>query len=280
DTVRPIIEARKHELNVEMPKEMVYLHADPVRLSQILSNLLNNSAKYTDPGGRIDLTAEVQGRQLRITVSDNGMGIAPETMPTIFQMFTQGDSSLERRQGGLGVGLALTRGLVELHGGAIQVHSAGSGLGTSFAVSLPTVEAPRLVEEQEVQPAAEPKHALRILLVDDNVDFASSLALLLKEMGHQVSVAHEAQGGLEAARALRPEVAFLDIGLPGINGYELARQLRELAAAADTVLIALSGWGQQQDRMRSHQAGFARHMVKPVELKQILAVLDSLATEA
>lgn len=280
DTVQPTMQARRHELTVELPEQPVYLRADPVRLSQVLSNLLNNSAKYTEPGGHILLRVESRERQAEITIADDGIGIEPVTLPSIFDMFTQADSSIERRQGGLGVGLALTKRLVELHGGTIRAHSAGAGRGTTFVVQLPTIDAPAAaVSDEPVASAAGETlpHALRILLVDDNVDFVTSLALLLEEMGHDVRVAHEAEGALEAASALRPDVAFLDIGLPGVSGYELARRLRESAGATDTVLVALSGWGQQQDRMRSKKAGFARHLVKPVELQQILSLLDSLA---
>lgn len=280
DTVQPLMESQRHELAVSLPERPVYLHADSVRLSQVLSNLLNNAAKYTDPGGHIEVAAEVGRGQVRITVKDNGAGIAEDTMPTIFQMFTQGDNSLDRKQGGLGVGLALTRRLVELHGGRIEAHSPGAGRGTTFVLTLPTIEPPSPAAPETPVPSVEPRHRLRILLVDDNVDFSTSLALLLEELGHEVRVAHEADSALDAAGDLRPQVAFLDIGLPGVSGYELAHRLRASAAAGRTVLIALSGWGQQQDVLRSREAGFSRHLVKPVELKQIRAVLDALAAGA
>jgi CheY-like chemotaxis protein len=276
------METRRHQLDVELPQKPIHLRADPVRLSQVLSNLLNNAAKYTEAGGHIRLAAKPQDGSVEISVIDNGMGIPPETLPKIFQMFTQGDGSIERAQGGLGVGLALTKRLIELHGGRITARSEGPGRGATFVVQLPTIEGPAAAPAQpdHSPAAAKSGQALRILLVDDNVDFVTSLALLLEESGHEVRVAHDAGAALEAAATLRPEVAFLDLGLPGVSGYELARRLRESSAAAETVLVALSGWGQPQDRARSKSAGFSRHLVKPVEFEQILSVLDTLETEA
>ncbi len=274
------MEARGHELSVHLPKHPVYVDVDPVRMSQVVSNLLNNAAKYTEPGGHIDLAAEVEDGRLHLSVTDDGIGIGADLLPTIFEMFTQGDSSPERRQGGLGVGLALSKRLVELQGGNIEVRSPGPGLGTTLVVTLPTAAPPPAPVQAEESVAAERRPAMRILLVDDNVDFATSLAMLLGELGHEVRVAHEAEAALDAARALHPEVAFLDIGLPGISGYDLARRLRASSVTAETVLIALSGWGQQQDREKSQDAGFAQHLVKPVELGQILAVLDSVVADA
>ncbi|HEU4618569.1 MAG TPA: ATP-binding protein [Gammaproteobacteria bacterium] len=281
DTVAPIIESRRHELAVELPDEPIYLHADALRLSQVLSNLLNNSAKYTEPGGHVRLGAKPHDDRVEITVADDGIGIPPETLPTIFQMFTQGDGSMERAQGGLGVGLALSKRLIELHGGTIHARSEGPGKGATFVLRIPTIPAPVEAEEPEsLAGPAKRAHALRILLVDDNVDFVTSLALLLEESGHEVRVAHDAAAALQAAAELHPEIAFLDLGLPGVSGYELAARLRESPAGADTVLVALSGWGQPQDRVRSKKAGFVRHLVKPVEFHQLLAVLETLATEA
>jgi signal transduction histidine kinase/ActR/RegA family two-component response regulator len=281
DTVQLLMDSRRHELEVELPRETIHLRADSVRLSQVLSNLLNNAAKYTEPGGHVRLTAKPQDGHVEITVADDGMGIPPETLPKIFQMFTQGDGSIERAQGGLGVGLALTKRLIELHGGRITARSEGRARGATFVVHLPTIERPAPPTREAASPAvAKSSQALRILLVDDNVDFVTSLALLLEESGHEVRIAHDAGTALEAAAALRPEIAFLDLGLPGISGYELARRLRESSAGSETVLVALSGWGQPQDRARSKSAGFSRHLVKPVEFEQILSVLDTLETEA
>jgi CheY-like chemotaxis protein len=250
-------------------------------MAQVISNLLNNAAKYTEPGGHIRLVATARDRRVDIAVTDDGMGIPRETLPKIFQMFTQGDGSIERAQGGLGVGLALTKRLIELHGGKITARSDGPGLGSTFVVQLPTIEGAVMPPRPEASPAAAKSgQALRILLVDDNVDFVTSLALLLEESGHEVRIAHDAGAALEAAAALRPEIAFLDLGLPGISGYDLAQRLRESSAGSDTVLVALSGWGQPQDRARSKSVGFSRHLVKPVEFEQILSVLDTLETEA
>ena len=281
DTVRPVVDARGHELDVVLPSEPVYIDGDAVRLSQVFSNLLNNSAKYTPPGGRIALSAELGANEVTVTITDNGIGMSPETLGTIFEMFTQapGDKT-SRGQSGLGVGLALARRLVELHGGTITASSPGRGRGSTFAVRLPArayskraAASAARAERAEPTPIAR-QH--RILLVDDNVDFATSLAILLEALGHDVKVAHEAQSAVEAAAELEPDVAFLDIGLPDVSGYELAARLRALPACANTTMIALSGWGQIEDRRRSFEAGFAHHLVKPVDLKTIEKVLAGI----
>ncbi|HLF09925.1 MAG TPA: ATP-binding protein [Gammaproteobacteria bacterium] len=278
DTIRPLLEASHHKLALDLPQQPIYLQADPVRLSQVFSNLLNNSAKYTEAGGHISLTATVVGSMVRVVVADDGIGISAAALPSIFQMFMQGDSSAERTQAGLGVGLALARQLVELHGGSIDVHSPGPSKGSAFTVTLPLMAAltsQRTDAPIESEPSERRRH--RILLVDDNVDFAASLALLLQGMGHEIRVAHDATAALATAAEFRPEFAFLDIGLPVVNGYELARRLRSLSASAETVLIAVSGWGQEQDRSKAEHAGFRLHLVKPVEFTRIQAVLESLA---
>jgi len=243
----------------------------------VFSNLLNNAAKYTESGGHISVTATVVESSVRVVVADDGIGISAETLPTIFYMFAQGEHSAERTQTGLGVGLALARQLVQLHGGTIKADSAGLGRGSTFTVELPvmaalTAQRPDAVFDQE--PQARPSH--RILLVDDNVDFAASLALLLQGLGHEVRVTHDATAALAAAKEFRPEFAFLDIGLPLVNGYELARRMKLQAETADVVLIAISGWGQDQDRQLAEDAGFSLHLVKPVELQRIQSVLDVL----
>ncbi|MBN1237994.1 MAG: response regulator [Gammaproteobacteria bacterium] len=278
DTVQPLVQERGHTLTVRLPEQPVPLRADPVRLSQVFSNLLSNAAKYTDPGGRIEVGAEVVGDRVRVTVSDDGIGISRETLPTIFEMFTQGDSSVERTQSGLGVGLALTRRLIELHGGRIEAHSEGLGSGSTFVVEL-GIQAKRqaAAEARTDDMPEDPGEAThRILLVDDNVDFATSLCMLLETLGNEVRVAHDAESAVEVARELRPDVAFLDIGLPVVSGYDLARRLHKLPETENTLLIALSGWGQEQDRQRSREAGFSQHLVKPVELDEIEKILKTL----
>ncbi len=276
DTVRPLLDARDHRLAVSLPQQPIYLQADPVRLSQVFSNLLNNAAKYTETGGQVAVTATVVGSTARVVVADNGIGISAASLPSIFQMFSQGDHSAERTQAGLGVGLALARQLVEMHGGTIEADSAGLGRGSTFTVHLPVMAALTSQRHEDARAAPPAPASHRILLVDDNVDFAASLALLLQGMGHDVRVAHDATAALTAAAQFRPEFAFVDIGLPVVNGYELARQLRAEPACATTVLIAISGWGQEQDRRQAEEAGFALHLVKPVEFARIRSVLETL----
>jgi signal transduction histidine kinase/CheY-like chemotaxis protein len=277
DTARPLLDDRRQTLEVRLPNQPVYLQADPVRLSQVFSNLLNNAAKYSDAGGTVTLSAGVAGATVRVRIEDRGIGISAETLPKIFQMFAQGDNSTERSQSGLGVGLALARKLIELHGGTIAAESAGLGRGSTFTVVLPVMAALTSDRPPPAAAALPVSRRHRILLVDDNVDFATSLALLLENLGHRVRIAHDATEALEAAQELEPEFAFLDLGLPKISGYDLAQALRERPQCAHTVLVALSGWGQARDRQRSQEAGFALHLVKPVELESIQAVLANLA---
>lgn len=277
DTARPLLDERRHVLAVHLPSQPVYLQADAVRLSQVFSNLLNNAAKYSETGGTVSLSAAVNGATVRVRVDDRGIGIAPEVLPTIFDMFTQGDGSVERSPTGLGVGLALAKRLIELHGGSIEARSEGLGKGSSFVVTLPVMAALASERGEPAEPVeALPNKPRRILLVDDNVDFATSLALLLESGGHDVRVAHDAEQALEAARDFRPEIGFLDLGLPKISGYDLARTLHAQPENADCVLVAVSGWGQARDRLRSQEAGFVLHLVKPVELQSIEAVLSTL----
>jgi CheY-like chemotaxis protein len=246
----------------------------------VFSNLLNNAAKYSETEREINVTAELAGSKVRVRFDDQGAGLEPDSLPKIFQMFAQG-GSIERSQAGLGVGLALAKRLVELHGGTIQAVSEGVGRGSSFTVTLPVMAAlahGATPESRPVQPAVRRRGTpLRILLVDDNVDFVTSLALLLESIGHEVRVAHAAEQALEIARALKPHFGFLDLGLPEVSGYTLARALHEQPETADTVLVAVSGWGQARDRERSRDAGFSLHLVKPVELNSIQAALSTLA---
>jgi len=278
DTAGPLFERGGQTLELELPGQPVYLHADPVRLAQVFGNLLNNAAKFSEPRGRVTLSANVVGSRVRVEVRDEGAGMSADVLPRIFEMFAQADNSVARLHSGLGVGLALARRLVELHDGSIVAESPGLGRGSLFTVTLPVMAA--LASDRSEAPAAPPpskQEPCRILLVDDNVDFAMSLALLLETLGHDVSVAHDASEALAIASERAPEFAFLDLGLPRVSGYELARKLRANPATARTVLIALSGWGQPQDRERSKEAGFALHLVKPIELQGIEAALRTLA---
>jgi two-component system, sensor histidine kinase len=278
DTARPLFERGGQTLELDLPGQPVYLHADPVRLAQVFGNLLNNAAKFSEPRGSVTLTASVVGSRVRVQVRDEGIGMSADTLPRIFDMFAQADNSVARLHSGLGVGLALAKRLVELHDGTIAAESAGPSRGSVFTVTLPVMAA--LASDRGDVPAAAPpskQEACRILLVDDNVDFAMSLAMLLETLGHDVSVAHDANEALAIATERAPEFAFLDLGLPRVSGYDLARKLRADPATAGTVLIALSGWGQQQDRERSKEAGFALHLVKPIEIQGIEAALRTLA---
>ena len=277
DTVRPLVEREGQTLVVRLPDRPVYMQADPVRLSQVFANLLNNASRYTHGGGRIELAAVVQGNTVCVTVTDTGKGIAAEALPNIFAMFTQEQAAGVRVQAGLGVGLALARRLVELHGGSIEAASEGAGKGSTFTVRLP-VKAALTGGRDGVASKPDPARASagrRILLVDDNVDFATTLSYLLEQMGHEVRVAHDADAALATAAEFHPHFAFLDIGLPVVDGYELARRLHTLLKS-DIPLVAISGWGQEEDRRRAKEAGFASYLVKPVGLESIRSALDSL----
>ncbi len=276
ETVRPMIDAKHHSLQVSLPPAPVEFDADPLRLSQALSNLLHNAAKYTDPGGLIRLNAEAEAGELRITVSDSGIGIDPKVLPTIFEMFAQIDSPIDRAEGGLGIGLALVRGLVALHGGTVEAASAGAGHGSTFIIRLPCLrigghESPAVVGGEGAQTAKAP--ICRILVADDNVDAAESLALVMRMWNHHVCVAHTGAAALEMALTERPQVCILDIGMPGMTGYEVAARIRSQPWGADTVLFALTGWGQSEDVELAKAAGFDEHMTKPVDLVRLAELL-------
>jgi signal transduction histidine kinase/DNA-binding response OmpR family regulator len=270
ETARPLLDARDHTLTVSLPDDPLPLLADAARLEQVLANLLNNAAKYTEPGGRVTLHADRQGDDLVVRVRDNGIGIDPELLPYVFELFTQADRSLDRSQGGLGIGLTLVRRLVDLHGGQVSVTSDGGGRGSEFVVRLPAASPGAEAPEWDpatcghpLQPG--PIRPNRVLLVDDNIDGARVLARLLRADGHRVDVAHDGSKALEIARSAPPDVVLLDIGLPGMDGYEVARRLREAGPSSRAMIVALTGYGQQSDRDRSREAGFDHHLVKPVD---------------
>lgn len=265
ETARPQIEASGHTLTVTLPPTPVYLDADLTRLAQVFWNLLNNSAKYTEPGGRITLTATLQGTQAMVTVEDTGIGIPAEALPHLFEMFSQVDRNLDRAQGGLGIGLALVKGLTEAHGGTVEVFSAGVGKGSSFVVRLPVRPGVPVRDRQSPTDGAANGPRRRILVVDDNRDGASSLAMLLTVMGHDTRIAHDGLEGVELAGAFRPDLIVLDIGLPKLNGLDACRRIREQPWAKRIVIVAATGWGQDEDRRRSEEAGFDHHLVKPVD---------------
>ncbi|MBC7803073.1 MAG: response regulator [Candidatus Parcubacteria bacterium] len=280
ETAKPLIAARDQQLEVKLPREPVQLEADPTRLAQVFTNLLNNASKFSAKGSAISLQAALEGTQVVVTVADNGIGIAPHMLPSIFQMFVQADRSLDREQAGLGVGLSLAKYLVELHGGTISASSAGAGSGSSFSVHLPVVAGARDDRVLVAGAAAGGRGpSRRVLLADDNEDFAASMAMMLKALGHEVRVANDGAAALAEAEAFKPEFAFLDIGLPKLNGYELARRVRALSSKPP-YLVAVTGWGQEDDKRRASEAGFDQHMVKPVELDQVRAVLARTPSSA
>jgi len=271
DSVSPMARARSQKLTVSFPQNPLLIDADPVRLEQILGNLLSNAIKYTPDGGSVDLSARQRDGQLEVRVRDSGIGIPAESLATLFRPFVQVPGAMDYAKGGLGIGLALVRGLVELHGGTVRAESAGSGKGATFTVVLPG--AMEGVTPLEVRPMAAAAHHGRVLVVDDNVDAAVTLAEGVALDGHEVRIAHDGPSALEQARAFSPEVVLLDIGLPAMDGYEVVRRLRELPQARGALIVALTGFGQQSDRQRALAAGFDEHLVKPVELDTVTAVL-------
>ena len=276
ETSRPLIEQMGHEFTVVMPKPSIIVDADSTRLAQVFMNLLTNSAKYSERGGHIWLTVERQGSDVVVSVRDTGIGIPADKLTSIFDMFSQVDRSLEKSQGGLGIGLSLVKRLVEMHGGRIEAKSDGPVRGSEFVVRLPVdVEASRPQAADKQEPAA-PKSSLRILIVDDNMDGADSLAMMLKMMGNDARTAYDGQEGVELAEEFRPEVVLFDIGMPKLNGYEACRLIRKQPWGRKVIVIAITGWGQDDDRQRSHDAGFDHHMVKPVDPQTLMKLLAGL----
>lgn len=279
ETAQPLITQHRHELTVSLPPEPIWLQADAARLEQVLVNLLTNAAKYTEDKGRIALTIEriigSEGDTAVLRVRDSGIGIAPDLLPHIFDLFTQADRSLDRSQGGLGIGLCLVQRLVELHGGTVEVHSV-LGHGSEFVVRLPVVATAFSVAPLSIQPVQQRGKSCRVLVVDDNVDAAQTVAMLLDLSGHQCRMAHDGLTALEAALAWQPDVVLLDIGLPGQNGFEVARQIRQQLLLENVVLVALTGYGLEADRQRSHEAGFDHHLVKPADFDEIEKILASV----
>lgn len=266
------IQKRNHQLEVSLPSEPLYVEADPTRLSQVMTNLLKNAAKFTEPGGRIELTATCEGNSAVIAIRDTGIGIAPQLLPRIFDLFVQADHSLARVQGGLGIGLTLVRTLVELHGGSVTAHSSGLGQGSEFIVRLPLTAVSPKAPKKKVGPVS--VAGRRIVLVEDNPDVREMLRELLGYDGHNVEVADDGVRGIEAIRRCRPDVALIDIGLPGLDGYQVAKQVRAIPGGGEIMLIALSGYSQPEDRRRAIEAGFNAHLAKPVQLEQLSGLLS------
>jgi PAS domain S-box-containing protein len=276
---RPLIDARRHRLSVSLKDEPIQVIGDGARLAQVAANLLNNAAKYTDEGGQIWLTLESEDRQAVLRVRDTGVGLPQEMREEVFGLFTQVDRSSDRAQGGLGIGLTLVRRLVEMHGGRVEAFSEGPGRGSEFVVWLPLLsEAP---PSEPPQPHSRPQSSGRgqrkILAVDDNLDAANTLAMLLRILGHDVRTAHDGPSAIEAAQAWRPDIVLLDIGLPGMDGYEVARRLRALPDLRACILVAVTGYGQEEDRRRSANAGFDHHLVKPVDPQALTELLAECA---
>jgi PAS domain S-box-containing protein len=271
ETSRPLLEQRRHALAVDVAAEPLALDADPVRLAQAVTNLLNNAAKYTPPGGRVELAVRREREEGVVEVRDDGIGITAEHLPHVFEMFYQTDVSLERSSGGLGIGLGLVREIVELHGGRVAAVSEGPGRGSAFTIRVPLVARERPASAP--RPAPAPVRARRMLVVDDNEDGALALAELLRLSGHEVDVAHDGHAALEAADRTRPEVILLDIGMPGLNGYDACRALRARPWGREALVVAQTGWGQAEDRARAAEAGFDAHFVKPVDLGELLRLV-------
>jgi signal transduction histidine kinase/PAS domain-containing protein/ActR/RegA family two-component response regulator len=283
ESSRPVIEAGEHELVLALPLEPIILRADHARLSQVFANLLNNAAKYSEPRGRIEVTLETSPRDAIVQIRDSGIGIEPEMLPRVFDMFVQEDQTLERARGGLGIGLTLVRSIVELHGGRVEASSLGTGQGSCFTVRLPRAVARGLTLPKLPKDSARARPtsgARRIMVVDDNADAVDSLAVLLGLEGHDVRIARDGPSAVAVAREFGPEVALLDIGLPGMSGYDVARALRADERTAGCLLVALTGWGQDADRKRSQDAGFDHHLVKPLDIDMLNGVLKQLKTHA
>jgi CheY-like chemotaxis protein/anti-sigma regulatory factor (Ser/Thr protein kinase) len=277
ETSKPLVDERRQQLTVNLPAERIVLNADYRRLSQVFSNLLNNAAKYTPNGGRILLTAERQDNAVVVSIKDNGIGIRADLLSDIFEIFVQAKSSHESDRGGLGLGLTLVRSLVELHGGTVEARSEGLGRGSKFLVRLPIAEIDSVIADQDrtLQPKAQSaaEKGRRILVVDDLAIQAKSLAILLQLRGHDVRIAHNGPEALQILQEFPAEVALIDIGLPGMDGYSLAGRIREQPQFSKTVLIAQTGWAMEDDRLRSREAGFDYHLAKPIDHDRLHEIL-------
>jgi CheY-like chemotaxis protein len=280
EALRPAAEASGHDLQATLPREPIYLDADSVRLTQVFGNLIHNACKYTKPGGWIRVRAERRGEEAWVMVEDSGVGIPTDQLHSIFDMFAQADGSPGRSQGGLGIGLTLVKRLVQMHGGTVEARSAGPGQGSTFTVRLPIASAPSEAHAVAATPSATataPATGRRVLVVDDNVDAASVLTLLLKMNGYESHMAHDGTSALESLDRLHPDVVLLDIGLPALNGYEVCRRVRERPSGRAAIVLALTGWGQEEDRRLSREAGFDGHLVKPVDFNALVTLMDSVA---
>jgi PAS domain S-box-containing protein len=281
EAARPLLDAKQHTLSVELPEEVIELEADPVRMAQVFANLLINSAKYTDPGGQIVLRARRSGGEAVVSVRDNGIGITPEMMPRLFTLFSQAGTALERSEGGLGIGLALAQGLLQLHGGCIEARSDGRHQGSEFIVRLPLSPTVGVAPGPAVhEPAAISSNRLRVLVADDNRDSAELSAALLELWGHEAYTGHTGREALDLATQHRPHVSLLDIGMPDLNGYEVAAELRKKTWGQSMLLIAVTGWGREEDKKRALSAGFDHHLTKPIDPQKLRSLLSGLEPRA
>jgi CheY-like chemotaxis protein len=280
---RPFIDARSHDLRVDIPSDPLILNGDVTRLSQIMTNILNNAAKFTDPGGRIQITAVRENGEAVIRVTDNGVGIAPEMLGHVFELFTQVTPPLHRAHSGLGIGLALVRRLVEMHGGKVLAHSAGSGAGTTVTVRLPCLvqsDTPEALAPNDNRSLRVQGPACRVLVADDNVDAVDAIAILLRAVGHEVITAEDGLEALRVGHAFAPDVVLLDLGMPRLNGYETAREIRQQAWGRNVGLVAVTGWGDAKDYDNTRRAGFDAHLVKPADQTELLRIIGRTAAMA
>jgi len=276
ETAQPMIDAKGHELSVSVPDQPVWVESDPIRMAQVIANLLTNAAKYTDQAGRISVCAAREGEEVVVRVRDTGVGIAPELQSRIFELFVQGDRSLDRSQSGLGIGLTLVKRLIEMHGGSVAVASQGAGQGSEFTVRLPALPEPREQRDPGVaglRARVSDAPGKRVLIADDNVDACESIAMILRVYGYDVHCVYDGPSVLQTAASYRPDVIVLDIGLPGMSGYEVARRLRQLPEFMQTPLVAVTGYGQDEDRRRSREAGFDYHLIKPIDPDELQAIV-------
>jgi signal transduction histidine kinase/DNA-binding response OmpR family regulator len=278
EMTRQLIETRRHSLTIRVPAVPLSVYGDCARIAQILANLLNNAAKYSEPGSNISLDAHEIGSEIEFRVRDSGIGIPVDLLESIFDLFIQADRSLDRSQGGLGIGLTIVRNLVQMQGGSVQAHSAGTGKGSEFVVRLPRVSSER-AHEVPPRPCLPSRTALRVLVVDDHPDAAESMASLMQSAGHQATIAHDGPTAIAVARRFRPDAVLLDIGLPGMNGFEVARVLRAAPETSGCVLIAVSGYGQSEDYRRSREVGFDHHLVKPADISELEQILDTICRD-
>jgi CheY-like chemotaxis protein len=275
ESVRPLVDSRGHRLDLSVATPELWTNADPIRLQQILVNLLTNAAKYTPQGGKIEMIAYPEGDEIVFRVRDNGVGIAHDSLAGMFELFAQSDRSLARSEGGLGIGLTLVKSLAELHGGTISAASGGIGLGSEFSLRLPSVRRPEGDKiDARAATGTSPGKARRILVIDDNADSARSMARLLQLDGHVLDLAYDGPTAIESARAFRPEAMVLDIGLPGLDGYEVARQIRQEEWGRDVLIVAVSGYGQDDDRNRARESGIDHHLTKTVEFDALAQLLS------